>query len=92
MQVQVTAASEVQSILNSWKEKTLLASHYLDEAQEFFIQGDELSGCITQEKAAKIGIEATNSLIMELKANNSTDGIDYLEEGINKWRELRDAC
>ncbi len=78
--------------MRDWQEKKELASFYLMEAEKSFKSGDELSGCVTQQKAGEYGIQATESLISAMRLNNSTDGLENLESGLNKWRELRDFC
>ena len=62
------------------------------DAENQFKSGDELSGCATQKKASKYGIEATKSLIKAMEDNESPEGIKNLETGLNKWRELGDFC
>lgn len=75
-----------------WNEKKDLASQYLEEAEKAFKSGDELSGCVAQQKAAEFGIDATNSLIKAMKANGSNNGIENIESGLRKWEELKDFC
>ncbi len=83
---------EFLNYMQDWTEKKELASKYLREAEESFKAGDELSGCSIQKKASNYGIEATNSLISAMEAQGATDGLENLEAGLNKWRELGDFC
>ena len=78
--------------MQDWTEKRELASNYLFEAEEAFKIGNELSGCATQKKASKLGIEASNSLIKAMKLNGTMDSLKDLEAGLNKWKELGDFC
>ena len=78
--------------MNKWTEKKTMASKYLLEAEAAFKNGDELTGCAIQKKASTYGIEATESLIMAMEVNGSTDGLENLETGLNKWKELGDFC
>ncbi len=75
-----------------WNDKRELATQYLKEAEEQLKAGDELSGCAAQQKASEYGVAATNSLIKAMKLNGTLDGIDDLQAGLNKWRELGDFC
>ncbi len=79
-------------LMQEWNQKKELASQYLIEAEDAFKSGDELSGCVTQQKAGIYGIEATESLIKAMKSKGATDGLENLEAGLNKWKELRDFC
>ena len=78
--------------MNDWESKREIASKYLKEAKIAFKEGDELTGCATQRKASKFGIKATKSLIKAMELNGSYEGLDNLEAGLNKWRELGDFC
>ena len=78
--------------MQTWNQKKELASQYLEEAENQFKNGDELAGCVAQQQAGDYGIEATESLIKAMELNGSTDGIENLRSGLNKWRELRDFC
>ena len=75
-----------------WDEKKEMASQYLYEAENSFKQGDELEGCASQQKAGEYGIDATKALIKAMKINGSDDGLENLESGLRKWRELKDFC
>ena len=81
-----------EDYMNNWTEKKTMASKYLLKAEEAFKNGDELTGCAIQKKASKYGIEATYSLIKAMEVNESTDGLENLETGLNKWKELGDFC
>ncbi len=83
---------DFEMLMEKWTEKRELASQFLLEAEQAFKEGDALSGCVIQQKAAGYGIEATESLIKAMEVNGAKDGIENLESGLNKWRELRDFC
>ena len=85
-------AKGFESYMQEWNEKRELATQYLSEADRALKEGDEVTGCITQRKASKYGIEATKSLIKAMKINGSTDGLENFESGLNKWKELGDFC
>ena len=85
-------ASNLDSYMNTWTEKIGLASQYLKDAESEFKNGDELQGCVKQKKAAKYGIEATQSLIKAFEISGSTDDMSNITSGLDKWRELRDFC
>ena len=84
--------TEFQKYILKWEEKRELASKTLIEAEEAFKASDELTGCVAQQKAGEYGVAATEALIMAMKVNGSTDGLENLEAGLNKWKELRDIC
>ena len=85
-------AEDFESYMHEWNEKRELATQYLLEADKALREGDEVTGCITQRKASKYGIEATKSLIKAMRINGSTDGLENFESGLNKWKELGDFC
>ncbi len=78
--------------MESWDTKIELASKYLTEAESEFKAGDELTGCVTQRRAADYGIEATESLLMAFKISKTTTDLSDIESGLNKWKEIRDFC
>ena len=78
--------------MKEWNEKKELASEYLLKAEEEFEAGDELSACATQKEASEYGISATQSLIYAMEINGTTDSIENLKAGINKWKEIGDVC
>ena len=84
--------NEFDKYMNIWTEKSQLASSFLLRAENAFKDGDELKGCAAQQKASSYGIEATKALIIAMKLSGSQDGLDNLETGMNKWKELRDFC
>ena len=88
------ASSETnfEKFMNEWNEKKELASQYLLKAEEQFEEGDELSACATQKEASEYGILATQSLIYAMEVNGTTDSIENLKAGINKWKEIGDVC
>ena len=86
------SSEKFDSYMQQWDEKRELATQYLLQAEKYLKEGDELSGCSSQEKASKYGIEATQALINAMKINDSTEGIQDLKAGLNKWKELGDFC
>ena len=82
----------IRIVTGIWDQKKELASQYLDEAENSFKEGDELEGCVLQQKAGEYGMEATKSLIKAMQINGSNDGIENLESGLLKWQELKDFC
>ena len=85
-------AEDFESYMQVWNEKRELATQYLLDAEKSLKEGDEATACVTQRKASKYGIEATESLIKAMEINGSTDGLENFESGLNKWRELGDFC
>ena len=83
---------EFKEHMQTWDAKRELASQYLLEAETAFKSGDELTGCVTQQKAGEYGIEATNALIKAMKMNNTENGLEDLKAGLRKWRELKEVC
>ncbi len=83
---------EFAQYMNEWNEKRELASDLLLEAEKEFKLGDEISGCSAQRKASKFGIEATTSLIKAMEINGDKNGIENIEAGLRKWKELGDFC
>ncbi len=77
---------------NEWNEKRELASRLLLDAEESFKMGDELNGCVSQHKASQYGIEATQALIRAMKLSRTENGLEDLQIGLNKWRELGESC
>ena len=85
-------AEDFETYMKIWDEKRELATQYLFYAEKSLKEGDKATSCFNQRKASKYGIEATESLIMAMKINGSTDGLESFESGLNKWRELGDFC
>ena len=83
---------DFSSYMRDWTEKKELASKLLRDAENAFKAGDELSGCALQVKASNKGIDATQSLIKAMEINGSTDGLENLEFGLNKWKQLATIC
>ncbi len=75
-----------------WNENIDLAREYLKNAENEFLNGDALQGCVEQRKAAGYGIKATQSLIKAFEVNGSTDDLSGVKAGLAKWEELRDFC
>ena len=85
-------ASEFDSYMQVWNEKSELASKYLKQAEKQLKLGDKLQGCKTQTLAADYGIQATESLLKAFEISGSTTDLSGLKSGLNKWRQLRDFC
>ena len=90
--VLASEGKDFSSYMSDWTKKKELASKLLRDAENAFKDGDELSGCAIQVKASKKGIEATQSLIKAMEINGSTDGLENLVFGLNKWKELGAMC
>ena len=75
-----------------WEENKELATKFLEEAENDFRNGDELSGCIAQQEASKLGIKATKYLIQALELKGSQQGIDDIRFGLEKWKEIGKIC
>ena len=85
-------AGDFETYMKVWEQKRELATRYLLKAEKSLREGNKDNGCSNQRKASKYGIEATQSLIKAMKINGSEDGLDGLQSGLNKWRELGDFC
>ncbi len=85
--------NEFESSISNWNNKIALASKYLKKAESALKEGNKRMGCINQKKAGKLGVEASESLIkaFELKSASKRE-LDNFENGLNKWKELRDFC
>ena len=83
---------DFSAYMEDWTTKKELASKLLLEAENAYKSGDELSACALQSQASDFGIEATESLIKAMEINGSTDGLENLEVGLNKWKELGRLC
>ena len=79
--------------ISNWNKKISLASEYLKQAETALKEGDKYLGCLNQKKAGMLGVEASESLIkaFELKSASKRE-IENFENGLNKWKELRDFC
>ncbi len=67
---------KVDKWFSLWEKKRELASELLEKSRLEFEHGDELSACADQQEAGNYGIEATEALIIAMKANGTTDGIE----------------
>tara|TARA_B100000700_G_scaffold314442_1_gene401028 strand:+ start:189 stop:530 length:342 start_codon:yes stop_codon:yes gene_type:complete len=81
-----------ERFMAEWNEQKELASKYLLKAEDEFKSGDELSACASQKEASDYGVAATQSLIYAMEVNGTTDSIENLEAGIQKWKEIGDVC
>tara|TARA_Y100001968_G_C19388822_1_gene734385 strand:- start:1237 stop:1584 length:348 start_codon:yes stop_codon:yes gene_type:complete len=81
-----------EMFMSQWNEKKELASNYLLKAEEQFKAGDELSACATQKEASEYGIDATKALIYAMEINGTTDSLENLQAGLNKWKEIGEVC
>ena len=85
--------NEFEMNMDVWNNKAALASKYLQKAEEALKKGDKIQGCSDQKKAGGYGIEATEALIKAFEINgNAQSEVSNLNNGLNKWRELRDFC
>ena len=87
-----SSENDFDRFMKDWNEKKELASQYLLRAEKEFQEGDELSACATQKEASEDGIAATQSLIYAMEINGTTDSIENLQAGLNKWKEIGDVC
>ena len=78
--------------LNDFYQKQEEASKILKEIETDLKDGSRDRLCARQRKAARYGIEATESLIKAFRTNGSKTQIENLQAGLDKWRELRDYC
>ena len=81
-----------QGYMDVWNEKRGLASKYLLEAEVALKEGDVLTGCATQKIASQYGVEATESLIQAIKLKGTSQEVENLQSGLNKWKEIGDYC
>ena len=88
----VNAESEFEMYLNDFYQKQEKASKILKEIEIDLKDGSRDRVCARQRKAATYGIEATESLIKAFKTKGSTNQMENLQAGLDKWRELRDYC
>ena len=90
--IPVNAESEFEMYLNDFYQKQEEASKILKEIETDLKDGSRDRLCARQRKAARYGIEATESLIKAFRTNGSKTQIENLQAGLDKWRELRDYC
>ena len=90
--VPVKANTEFEMYMNDFYQKQEIASKILKEIEIDLKNGNRDSACIRQKKAARYGIQATESLIKAFKSSGSKTEIESLQAGLDKWRELRDYC
>ena len=88
----VIAESELDMYLNDFYQKQEKASQLLKEIETDLKKGTRDRVCARQREAASYGIEATESLIKALKSKGSQIDIENFEEGLDKWRDLREKC
>ena len=90
--MQVNSETEFDMYLNDFYQKQEKASKILKEIETDLKDGNKNTACARQKEAANFGIQATESLIKAFKLNGTMTQLDYLQEGLDKWRELRDYC
>ena len=88
----VKAENEFEMYLSDFYQKQDKASKILKEIEIDLKDGSRDKICARQRKAARYGIEATESLIKAFKINGSKIEMENLQAGLNKWKELRDYC
>ncbi len=79
-------------LMKTWDKERVLALEFLDEAEKYYKDGDELNACSYQEKASIAGIKATESLLKAMELRNSTDNQDNIKAGLDKWKQLGNLC
>ena len=84
--------NQFERYMEEWYSNKEIATSLLVESQKYFEQNDELSGCSYQQKAGETGIKATEALLKAIKIKGPNNGLDNIEAGIEKWKEVRDAC
>ena len=90
--ISVNADSDFEIYLSDFYQKQNKASKILKEIETDLKDGSRDRLCARQRKAARYGIEATESLIKAFRTNGSKTQIENLQAGLDKWRELRDYC
>jgi len=90
--ISANAESEFEMYLNDFYQKLEKASKLLKEIETDLKDGSRDKVCARQREAASYGIEATESLIKAFKTNGSKTGMENLQAGLDKWKELRDYC
>lgn len=85
-------SQDFEKLMSEWTKNRELASQYLIKAEEELEMGDELSACATQREASQYGISATNSLIHAMEISGSTESLENLRAGLNKWKEIGEIC
>ena len=88
----VNAESEFEMYLSDFYQKQEKASKILREVEAELKEGSRDRVCARQKEAASYGIEATESLIKAFKTSGSKTEIENLQEGLNRWKELKDYC
>ena len=88
----VKASNEFEMYLSDFYQKQEKASQILKEIETDLKDGSRDKFCAKQREAANYGIEATQSLIKAFKFNGSTNQLENIQSGLDKWRELRDYC
>ena len=88
----VHAESEFEMYLNDFYQNQEKAGKILKEIESDLKEGSRDGVCKRQREAARYGIKATESLIKAFETNGSSNEINNLKTGLDKWRELRDYC
>ena len=78
--------------MDKWERNYDIAIEHLNNATDLLKEGQKQKGCLEQKLAGKYGVIASKSLIKAFKENGSTDDLDNIKSGLNKWKELRDFC
>ena len=90
--VEIFADTTLDVYMNDFYSKSNEARQILQEIETSLKEGSRKKVCSRQRKAARYGIEATESLIKALKTNGTNTEIENIQLGLDKWRELRDYC
>ena len=88
----VNAETEFEMLLSDFYQKQEQATKILKEIETDLKGGSRDKVCARQREAANYGIEATESLIKAFKTSGSKTEIENLQEGLNRWKELKDYC
>jgi len=90
--LQTQAETEFDYYLNDFFNKRSEATQILKEIELEIKNGSRKNYCSRQREAAKIGLNANDSLIKAYKINGTNPPLKTIESNKNKWISIRENC
>ena len=88
----VYSDTQFEEYLNDFYKKQEMASKLLKEIETDMKNGSKERVCLRQREAAMYGIEGTQSLLKAFEISGTTYQLEDIKAGLNKWRNLSEAC